>query len=209
MPESELNLMSLRRKAHPSSFSPSLSDSFPRRSSSDDDETDATIGLENKRFQGQSTRRPPFFDGSNYLYWKTRMELFIQANDYEVWRVITHGPNITMKKEKGSNVPKDEDEWDANEIKMMQLNYKAMHILYCALGPQEYSRMYLCDNAKEMSRKMLNSLPTSWRTKVTVVEECHDLNKLSLDELIGSLLSYEMRLNYEKMLRKLQRSSGS
>ena len=34
--------------------------------------------------EGHSTVRPPFFDEDNYSYWKTRMMLFIQANDYEV-----------------------------------------------------------------------------------------------------------------------------
>ena len=34
----------------------------------------------------QSTIRTPLFVGDNYAYWKTMMKLFIQANDYEVWR---------------------------------------------------------------------------------------------------------------------------
>ncbi|KAG8472829.1 hypothetical protein CXB51_034702 [Gossypium anomalum] len=49
---------------------------------------------------------------------------------------------------------------------------------------------------KEMVKKMLNSLPTSWEPKVTVIEESKDLNSLSLDEFIGSLLTYEMKINY-------------
>ena len=37
--------------------------------------------------EGQSPVRPPLFVGDNYAYWKTRMKLFIQASDYEVWRI--------------------------------------------------------------------------------------------------------------------------
>ncbi|KAA3480279.1 UBN2 domain-containing protein [Gossypium australe] len=48
---------------------------------------------------------------------------------------------------------------------------------------------------KEMVKKMLNSLPTSWEAKMMAIEESKDLNSLSFDELIGSLLIYEMRLN--------------
>ncbi|MBA0756654.1 hypothetical protein Gogos_022174 [Gossypium gossypioides] len=48
---------------------------------------------------------------------------------------------------------------------------------------------------KKMVNKMLNSLSTSWEAKVTVIEESKDLNSLSLNELIGSLRTYEMRLN--------------
>ncbi|KAH1082313.1 hypothetical protein J1N35_022074 [Gossypium stocksii] len=48
---------------------------------------------------------------------------------------------------------------------------------------------------KEMVKKMLNSLPMSWEAKVTKIEESKDLNSLSLNELISSLLTYEMKIN--------------
>ena len=142
---------------------------------------------------------------------------------------------------------------------MAQLNAKAMHTLFCALGPSEYNRVSLCDNAKqvwdklatthegtnqvkeskismltldyelfkmktdetikemsdrftdvinglkalgktypnkEMVKKLLNSLPKSWEAKVTAIEESKDPNTLSLDELIGSLLTYEMKIKH-------------
>ncbi|MBA0746592.1 hypothetical protein Gogos_009097 [Gossypium gossypioides] len=49
----------------------------------------------------------------------------------------------------------------------------------------------------EMVKKMLNSLSTSWEAKVMTIEESKDLNSLSLDELISSLLTYEVRHNKE------------
>ena len=39
--------------------------------------------------EGQSITRPPYFDGSNYLYWKMRMKMFLMGNDFEIWRIIT------------------------------------------------------------------------------------------------------------------------
>ena len=42
--------------------------------------------------EGKSIVRPPLFNGENYAYWKTRMRLFIQANDYDAWRVIVMAP---------------------------------------------------------------------------------------------------------------------
>ena len=48
--------------------------------------------------EGQSIVRPPLFVENNYAYWKTRMKLFIQANDNEVWRIIVNGPLIPTKK---------------------------------------------------------------------------------------------------------------
>ncbi|KAK8299629.1 hypothetical protein V6Z12_D05G335000 [Gossypium hirsutum] len=100
--------------------------------------------------EGHSTMRPPLFNGTNYSYWRTRMKLFIQANDYEVLRIITNELSIPIKRVEGVIVPKKKSEWDDNDIKKVQLNAKATHTLFCALGPNEYNRVSLCDNAKEI-----------------------------------------------------------
>ena len=42
--------------------------------------------------------------------------------------------------------------------------------------------------------KILRSLPSKWHTKVTAIQEAKDLTKLSLEELIGSLMTYEINL---------------
>lgn len=81
--------------------------------------------------EGHSTTRPPLFNGTNYSYWRTIMKLFIQANDFEVWRVITNGTSISKKKFDGVIVTKEENEWDDVDIKTVQLNAKAMHALFC------------------------------------------------------------------------------
>ena len=81
----------------------------------------------------QSIVKPPLFVGDNYAYWKIRIKLFIQATDYEAWRVIVNGPTI-LKKVGDEEVIKEESEWDANDLKLAQLNAKAMYSLFCALG---------------------------------------------------------------------------
>ena len=57
--------------------------------------------------EGHSINRPPFFDGIGYSYWKNRMEVFIKAQDYEVWRVICHG---------ATELPTDESLWSRDQI---------------------------------------------------------------------------------------------
>ena len=94
--------------------------------------------------------RPFLFIGDNYAYWKTRMRLFIQGTDYEAWRVIVNGPLMPTKKVRDEDVIKEESEWDANDIKMAQLNAKVMHTLFCALEANEYTWVSLCENAKEV-----------------------------------------------------------
>ncbi|RVW39389.1 hypothetical protein CK203_096132 [Vitis vinifera] len=46
----------------------------------------------------------------------------------------------------------------------------------------------------EKVMKILRSLPSKWHTKVTAIQEAKDLTKLPLEELIGSLMTYEINL---------------
>ncbi|KAK8348718.1 hypothetical protein V6Z12_A06G098100, partial [Gossypium hirsutum] len=99
--------------------------------------------------ESQSINRPHYFNGANYSYWKNRMTLFIQTNDYAVWDIITNGPSIPQKKGE-IFLPKSKNEWNEEDRKNMQQNTKAMHTLFCALGPDEYSRVSSCSNTKEI-----------------------------------------------------------
>ncbi|KAH9792469.1 hypothetical protein KPL71_004135 [Citrus sinensis] len=47
-------------------------------------------------------------------------------------------------------------------------------------------------------KKIIRSLPKEWRQKKTVIEEAKDLNILPIDDLIGSLISYEEDLEAER-----------
>jgi hypothetical protein len=43
-------------------------------------------------------------------------------------------------------------------------------------------------------QKVLRSLPLRFDSKVSVIEEMKDLEKLTMDELHGILIAYEMRI---------------
>ncbi|XP_059627033.1 uncharacterized protein LOC132269805 [Cornus florida] len=47
----------------------------------------------------------------------------------------------------------------------------------------------------DLVRKILRSLPEKWDTKATAIKEAYNLNTLELDELLGSLLTWEITLN--------------
>ena len=47
----------------------------------------------------------------------------------------------------------------------------------------------------EMVKRLLRSLPKSWRSTVVAIREAKDLNKISLDEICYSLLTYEQEVN--------------
>ena len=52
-------------------------------------------------------------------------------------------------------------------------------------------------------RKILRSLPESFRTKVTAIEESKDLDEIKVKELIGSLQTYELTLPSERKIKSL------
>lgn len=47
-------------------------------------------------------------------------------------------------------------------------------------------------------RKVLRSLPKSFQAKVTVIEESKDLDAINIQELVGSLQTYELGLSSHK-----------
>ncbi|GAB2284085.1 hypothetical protein Dimus_039645 [Dionaea muscipula] len=47
-------------------------------------------------------------------------------------------------------------------------------------------------------KKILRVLPKAWRPKVMAIQECKNLKTLSIDTLIGSLLTYEVVLKEEE-----------
>ena len=47
----------------------------------------------------------------------------------------------------------------------------------------------------EMVERLLKSLPKSWKSTMVAIREAKDLNKISLDEICGSFLTYEQEVN--------------
>ena len=41
--------------------------------------------------QSQSLNAPPYFDGSNYAFWKVRMKAFLCSIDKAVWDAVEIG----------------------------------------------------------------------------------------------------------------------
>ncbi|GAV86809.1 DUF4219 domain-containing protein, partial [Cephalotus follicularis] len=96
-----------------------------------------------------SINKPPCFDGNNYSYWKTRMTIFIQSLDYQLWNIISYGMENPTKIVDGQNVPKLQSEFDEHDYKLLQLNAKAKHVIFCALSASEFNRVSSLDTTKE------------------------------------------------------------
>ncbi|GKV05490.1 hypothetical protein SLEP1_g17494 [Rubroshorea leprosula] len=97
-----------------------------------------------------STTRPSFFDGTNYNYWKTKMKVFMLANVPKAWIVTMKGPYVPMKVVEEREVPKEEVEWNDEDLGKIMINNKAINMLQYALNPMEFHKVSGCDTAKEM-----------------------------------------------------------
>ncbi|GAV73375.1 DUF4219 domain-containing protein [Cephalotus follicularis] len=97
----------------------------------------------------QSINKPPSFDGNNYSYWKPRVAIFIQSLDYQLWNIITNGPKIPTKIVDGQRVLKINSEYNDHDYKLLQLNAKAKHVIFCALSSSEFNRVSSLDSAKK------------------------------------------------------------
>lgn len=183
------------------------------------------------------------------------MKIYVQANDYDVWKSLTKDIEMSTKIEEREIVPKPEEEYNEDDIKKAQSNAKTVNLLYCTLSPTEFNRILGCDTAKEIwdmlqvthegtdqvkeirigmlvhsyelfkmksdesisemftrftdiinnlkslsktypnheiVRKILKCLPKEWKPKVTTIQELKNLKTLALDQLMGSLITYEM-----------------
>ncbi|XP_070025649.1 uncharacterized protein [Nicotiana sylvestris] len=102
-------------------------------------------------WEGQSTTRPPLFNGQYYSWWKNRMRYHIIGKDYELWDIVTDGSLATMKKNtEGVYAPKTRADCNAEDLTKWENNVKAKKWLVCGLGPDEYNRIQSCTTTKEI-----------------------------------------------------------
>ena len=88
-----------------------------------------------------------------------------------------------------------------NRYDKVQINFKAINTLHCALNITKFNRIYTCESAKEIWEKL----------KVRAIQEAKNLNKVSLDEIYGSLLTYEQEVNQideEEKLEVVEKEKG-
>lgn len=83
---------------------------------------------------GSATNIPPYFEGSNYTYWKARINIFIRFMEIGTWIVV----------ETDYTKPKDklENDWDAPEKAAYLANYKALNTIICVVSQDECNRIF-------------------------------------------------------------------
>ncbi|XVF17124.1 hypothetical protein REPUB_Repub10bG0092300 [Reevesia pubescens] len=124
--------------------------------------------------EGHATNQPSLFDDTNYQLWSTRIAIYIQTCDMDMWDIIMKGHFVPSKKNKANEiVPKSKFKWTTDD--------KVKEIL-----------------ENELVKKLLQSLSKSWKPKVIAIKEMKNLNFISLDEVYCSLLSHEQEMKEDE-----------
>ncbi|KAK9163296.1 hypothetical protein Syun_004198 [Stephania yunnanensis] len=147
--------------------------------------------------EGNSSSRPPYFDGTNYAHWKVRMKFYIRAQNRFLWDAIESGytpPDKPLK------------EYTAEEIKIELSNDQAMNHLFCALSENEFNRVSACQTAKEVWEKLgvhYEGTMQVKKTKLRILEEHYETFRVGSDEDIATAITrFTKLLNEIKNLGK-------
>ena len=141
-----------------------------------------SMNSQEKLEEGYSTQRPPMFNGKFYSYWKNRMEIFIKAENYQVWRVIEVGDfEVTKTNAENEVVPKPMSEFSKEDFDKYEMNAMAVKILHCGLGPHEHNRVMGCKNAKQI-----------WELLQVTHEGTNEVKRSKIDLLMSKYERFEM-----------------
>ena len=119
--------------------------------------------------QGRASNRPPLFCGDNFTHWMSLMKMFIMDQDLELWSIIPKGPHTFYTEVGGKKIAKSEEELSATELEKHSKNYRAIHLLYCALSAEEFNKISSCKTAKEIWDKLTVTFEGTSQVKQTKI----------------------------------------
>ena len=101
----------------------------------------------------------PQFDGQKYALWSRRMKTYIQAQGFEIWKLVVDGYKEPVV------LPTNE-----RAIKLDQNNSKAKNALLNGLGESIYTKVMHCKSAKEIWDKIQNIYEGDSEVKATKLQ---------------------------------------
>ena len=114
-----------------------------------------------------------------------------------IWKTLqtAHEGTTQVMKSKIDNLNKQYEVFQMTEGETIQ----EMHTRFTTIINEIYSLGEIIPNGKTIT-KLLSVLPESWESKVEVITEARDLDKLAMYELIGNLMTYELKKKQEKKI---------
>ena len=88
----------------------------------------------------QSLNTPPYFDGSNYAFWKVKLRAFLCSIDETVWDAMDVG---------WTKLEAAKSKWDKAALAAANANSKALNSIFCGVSLDEFHRISHITIAKE------------------------------------------------------------
>ncbi|KAA0067457.1 gag-pol polyprotein [Cucumis melo var. makuwa] len=112
----------------------------------------------------------------------------IKTLDEKAWKALVVGYDPPMITVSGVSILKPEVYWTDAKEQASVGNARALNMIFNGVDLNVFKLINSCSTAKE-----------AWKTlevayEVTAIEEAHDITTLKLDELFGSLLTFEMAI---------------
>ena len=82
----------------------------------------------------QSLNAPPYFDDSNYAFWKVRMRAFLCSIDEPIWDAVEIG---------WTRLEAAKSTWDKAALVASNANSKALNAIFCGVSPNEFHALPL------------------------------------------------------------------
>ena len=79
--------------------------------------------------RSQSLNAPPYFDGSNYAFWKVHMKAFLYSIDENVWDAV----EIRWTRLRAAK-----STWDKAALAKANANCKVLNAIFCGVSPDEF-----------------------------------------------------------------------
>ena len=93
-----------------------------------------------KMDQSQSLNASPYFDGSNYAFWKVRMRAFLCSIDETIWDAV----DVERTRPEAAK-----STWDKAALVAANANSKALNAIFCGVSSDEFHRISHVTIAKE------------------------------------------------------------
>ena len=90
--------------------------------------------------RSQSSNALPYFDGSNYAFWKVRMRAFLFSINETVWDAMEVG---WTRPEATKSI------WDKATLAVANANSKVLNAIFCGVSLDEFHRIFHITIAKE------------------------------------------------------------
>jgi hypothetical protein len=140
--------------------------------------------------------KPPYFDGTGYNQWKTKIFGYLSAIHKDLWKII----------EVGCEIPEDGEATTPVQAYVLQRNYQALNILRSSVSPEEFDKIEDSPTAKDVWDTLQINHQGSRKVRESRIKTLKD--KLSLFSMKKDETVKEMYNRMKKITNQIKSLGG-